>query len=102
MDNTLNGNYVKGVAYYGYTNMFLYADSGVISLTPSTANPYVQITTGSLFVSAGNVFVTGSAKISNVLSLKPISPLPSGEPTGSLAVSGSNLFFYNGAWTQII
>jgi hypothetical protein len=23
MDNTFNGNYVKGVAYYGYTNMFL-------------------------------------------------------------------------------
>ena len=101
MDNTLNGNYVKGVAFYGYSNMFLYADGGIISLTPSTSNPYVQITTGSLFVSAGNVVVTGSVNISNVLSLKPITPLPSGEPTGSLAVSGSNLFFYNGTWTQI-
>jgi len=28
-------------------------------------------------------------------------PLPSGN-IGDLAVSGSNLFFYNGAWTQVV
>lgn len=102
MDNTMNGNYVKGVAYYGYSNLFLYADGGHITLTPSTSNPYTQISTGSLFIDSGDIIMTGSAKISKVLQLQPLSTLPSGQPTGSLAVSGSNLFFYNGAWSQII
>jgi len=45
--------------------------------------------------------VTGSISISNVMNLKAQDPLPTGN-IGDLAVSGSNLFFYNGAWTQIV
>lgn len=46
--------------------------------------------------------ITGSVNISTVMTLAQQSPLPSGT-TGSLAVSGSNLFFNNGtAWVQVI
>ena len=49
----------------------------------------------------GNQEITGSVNITNVLNLSQQDPLPSGT-IGDLAVSGSNLFFYNGAWTQVI
>jgi hypothetical protein len=46
--------------------------------------------------------VTGSVTISSVLNLTPSDPLPTGT-TGSLAVSGSDLFFHNGtSWRQIV
>jgi hypothetical protein len=54
----------------------------------------------------GNLAVTGSVQISQVLVLPPQSPLPSGVPTGSLAVSGSGVdckpYFWNGStWTPL-
>ena len=46
--------------------------------------------------------ISGSnANISGVMNLTPQNPLPSGK-IGDLAVSGSHLYFYNGAWTQVI
>ena len=39
--------------------------------------------------------------ISSVMNLGAQDPLPAGA-IGDLAVSGSNLFFYNGSWTQVI
>ena len=48
-----------------------------------------------------NVKVTGTAQITEALNLVPNDPLPTGT-VGDLAVSGSNLFFYNGAWTQVV
>jgi hypothetical protein len=67
---------------------------------------------GSLYVSGstvmtGSLRVTGSLSISDVLVLPFQSPLPSGKPTGSVALSGSGgtfvgMFVYNGtAWTNV-
>jgi hypothetical protein len=39
--------------------------------------------------------------VTNVMNLGAQDPLPAGT-IGDLAVSGSNLYFYNGAWTQVI
>jgi hypothetical protein len=44
---------------------------------------------------------TGSVNITDTMNLAAQDPLPSGN-IGDLAVSGSNLFFYNGAWTQVV
>lgn len=48
-----------------------------------------------------DIAVTGSVSITEVMNLKPQNPLPSGN-IGDLAVSGSSLYFYNGAWTLVI
>ena len=75
------------------------AISGSLTVTGSTA------ITGSFSVTGG---ITGSSvNLTNVLTLTPNNPLPSLQPTGSIAVSGSgaNLkpYFYNGAtWTSLI
>lgn len=49
--------------------------------------------------------VSGSTQISDVLILPPQDPLPSGKPTGSLAVSGSGadckIYFFNGSWNAL-
>jgi hypothetical protein len=45
--------------------------------------------------------ITGSVNITSVLNLKPNDPLPAGV-IGDLAVSGSSLYFYNGAWSLIV
>jgi hypothetical protein len=56
---------------------------------------------GSYAIENGNLNVTGSVNVSEVLNLAPSNPLPSGN-VGDLAVSGSNLYFFNGSWTQVI
>ena len=48
-----------------------------------------------------NLFASSSVNITQTLNLAPQDPLPAGT-VGDLAVSGSNLFFYNGAWTQVV
>jgi len=60
---------------------------------------------GSVTVS-GSVLVTGSVNVTTAINLKPQSPLPTGT-TGSLATSGSHLYFYNGTgsnsgWALVI
>jgi hypothetical protein len=47
-----------------------------------------------------SIAVTGSVSITEVMNLKAQNPLPTGN-IGDLAVSGSHLYFYNGAWTQL-
>ena len=49
----------------------------------------------------GTQTISGSVNITNVLNLTSNDPLPTGS-IGDLAVSGSNLYFYNGSWTQVI
>lgn len=54
----------------------------------------------------GALTVTSSVTINDVLVLPPVDPLPTGRPTGSFAVSGSDVnckpYFYNGAtWTAL-
>lgn len=70
----------------------------------TSQNPSVSLLyfnrSGSLSVSA-SLLVTGSANISTMLTLRSLSTLPTGT-TGSLAVSGSRLYFHNGtSWTAI-
>jgi hypothetical protein len=48
-----------------------------------------------------SIAVTGSVSITNVMNLKAQNPLPTGT-IGDLAVSGSSLYFYNGAWTLVV
>ena len=60
-------------------------------------------TTGSTSIS-GSIEISGSAFISSshVLSLAPSHPLPSGVASGSLAVTGSKLAFYDGhQWKKV-
>jgi hypothetical protein len=52
-------------------------------------------------IASGSFDISGSVSIKQVLNLVSNDPLPSGN-IGDLAVSGSNLFFYNGAWTQVV
>ena len=75
-------------------------DTGTVALTYNTA------TTGSNTFN-GNQLVIGSVRIGEVLTLVPNNPLPSGQPTGSIAVSGSGVdckpYFWNGiTWTSLI
>jgi hypothetical protein len=49
----------------------------------------------------GTPTFTRGANISTVMNLTAQDPLPAGT-VGDLAVSGSNLYFYNGAWTQVV
>lgn len=60
-----------------------------------------------VFAAGTQVQVTGSVRITTVLTLTPNNPLPPGQPTGSIAVSGSGAdckpYFWNGAtWTSMI
>jgi len=48
-----------------------------------------------------DVNLNGTVQITETLKMIPQNPLPSGV-VGELAVSGSNLYFYNGAWTQVV
>ena len=48
-----------------------------------------------------DVNINGTVQITETLKMIPQNPLPSGV-VGELAVSGSNLYFYNGAWTQVV
>ena len=72
----------------------------------SVANPsYTLDVSGSGRFTDG-LIVTGSATITNVLTLPYQDPLPSSPATGSIALSGSGatfvgMFVWTGAWTQI-
>lgn len=67
---------------------------------PTTQSIQTLATTGSNYFN-GNQSITGSVNISSILNLKPLNSLPTGR-IGDLAVSGSNLYFYNGSWNIII
>jgi hypothetical protein len=55
----------------------------------------------SISLQGNNIDVTGSVNISQVMTLAKQNPLPTGT-TGSLAVSGSGLYFHNGtSWSLI-
>ena len=48
-----------------------------------------------------NIHVSGSVNFKDTLNLASQNPLPAGS-IGDLAVSGSSLYFYNGAWTLVV
>jgi hypothetical protein len=46
---------------------------------------------------------SGSVKINNLISLSPVTELPTGSTLGDIVVSGSNLYFHNGmTWGKIM
>ena len=99
------------------TSLQLFSRDGNIDLYPRITSPGIVNAIGSLhqqdysggdlFVASGSaVFrkgasITGSVNISEVINLAKQNPLPTGT-TGSLAVSGSGLYFHNGtSWNLI-
>jgi hypothetical protein len=69
------------------TNVKIFDDSNV-------SNPrYVSL--------SGSADVSQSLQVGTALKLKSNDPLPTGS-IGDLAVSGSSLYFYNGAWTLVV
>lgn len=76
---------------------------GNVSIFESSLN--LDGSGGLININDGELRVTGSASITDVLTLSPVSPLPSGKPTGSLAVSGSGanckIYFFNGSWNAL-
>ena len=53
----------------------------------------------------GSFKISGSLTVNDVITLSPQNPLPLGQPTGSLAVSGSGascqIYFFNGTWNAL-
>jgi hypothetical protein len=94
--NTLEGRLVLGT-YYNFDgsqctgSAALYIYSGSVGI--KTPNPTATLD------------VSGSITVSNILTLTPQSPLPSGVPTGSFAVSSSappKPYFYDGTtWNAL-
>lgn len=69
------------------TNLQIFDDSNI-------NNPrYVSL--------SGSADVSQSLQVGTALKLKSNDPLPTGS-IGDLAVSGSSLYFYNGAWTLVV
>lgn len=81
------------------TNLNSFSSSIESHLPSGVVSGSSQITDGSGIVS-GSEF-TGSVNVTDTINLAAQDPLPSGN-IGDLAVSGSNLYFYNGSWTQVI
>ena len=50
---------------------------------------------------SGSADISQSLQVGTALTLKPNDPLPTGI-IGALAVSGSSLYFYNGAWSLVV
>jgi hypothetical protein len=87
-------------------------NNGNLLLNPLTASSEDPADTGyKLYVGGntaitGSLVVTGSITVRNILTLTPTSSLPTGQPTGSIIVSGSGAsckpYFYNGTtWTAL-
>jgi hypothetical protein len=66
------------------------------SLGPDTDN-----TQNIIKLKAETISLQGPVSITETMNLTAQDPLPTGA-VGDLAVSGSNLYFYNGAWTQVV
>jgi len=98
---TLPNNYNNGVNIGGL--IFGSGSSVNLSSTSGSANGAVGINQPN---PAYSLDVSGSIHLSQALLLQPQVPLPTGT-TGSLAASGSHLYFYNGTssnagWAQVI
>jgi hypothetical protein len=100
-------------SFSGTTIRGIYYNPTITSLTGVIAHRAIETTTGSVVFNGGNVgigtsFPSSSLHISGasaVLTLSPQSPLPSGVPTGSFAVSSSappKPYFYDGTtWNAL-
>jgi hypothetical protein len=97
-DEVMNFYLASGI--YGGYNWY----TGAINGSPGTSIMRLDENTLSLKTGlsvSGSASVTGSVTITSVLNLAPSNPLPTGT-TGSLATSGSNLYFHDGInWRQV-
>ena len=81
-------------------------DEGYILRTNGSYSQWQSFETAGLAITGSNVFdgnqtITGSINITSTIKLSQQNPLPSGT-VGTLAVSGSNLYYHNGSsWQQI-
>ena len=97
--NIVTGQLVVDVTIIGGSGTFSSWNTNLESTLNIGGFPY----TGSAQIS-GSLVVTGSMFVtaSSVISLAPSNPLPSGVNSGSLAVTGSNLAFYDGtSWKKV-
>ncbi len=77
------------------------ANTMQVSGAQNSGSGYIKFGSGATTPTLGYNGSNGYISLSSVLSLTPQATLGTA-PTGSLAVSGSKLYFFNGAWVQII
>ena len=70
-------------------------------ITPEIEPDFNHLAQFNNLSASGSFEVSGSVSLLNKMNLKPQDPLPTGN-IGDLAVSGSSIYFYNGAWTLIV
>lgn len=75
--------------------------SGSAAYGRVSINDYFNVAPAGYLTRSGSVSITGSLTINNLLQLAQSNPLPAGSD-GSMAVSGSNLYFYSGSdWRKV-
>jgi hypothetical protein len=83
------------------------SDEGYLLRTNGSYSQWQSFETMGLAITGSNVFsgnqtITGSINITSTIKLSQQNPLPSGT-VGTLAASGSHLYFHNGAsWQQVV
>jgi trimeric autotransporter adhesin len=87
----------------GTSTLIIKGNSGNVGIGTTTPSYTLDVSGSGNFTD--NLTVTGSATISNILTLIPQDPLPTGSPTGSFAVSSSvppKPYFYDGTvWNAL-
>lgn len=103
ISSSANDRYIEFASSSGW--MEVYANqtnfNQGVALRGSTNVRNIQTDLGNGYVAQFDSISGSNANISGVMNLTPQNPLPSGK-IGDLAVSGSSLYFYNGAWTLVI
>lgn len=103
ISSSANDRYIEFASSSGW--MEVYANqtnfNNNVSFRGTTQLRNVNTDLGNGYVAQFDSISGSNANISGVMNLTPQNPLPTGK-IGDLAVSGSNLYFYNGSWTQVI
>jgi hypothetical protein len=98
------GRYLSGSSS---SNIVIGTEAGPQSDTNESNKLYIghlgyPLLTGSLASGNLSLSINGATTIESTLTLKPQNPLPAGT-LGSMAVSGSNLYFHNGTgWKEVL
>jgi hypothetical protein len=88
-----------GLAWNSYTGLYPASTPNIQALYSNQAGTDLAIAFPT--TNTDSMDVWRKTNIKYTMNLAPQNPLPAGT-VGDLAVSGSNLFFYNGSWTQVI